>query len=488
MAVLPPRHYLSDCLAILLPNSPFILATQTILTLVPHPQDANPASANSRRLRSAASEALGIETFALVEHMLQTGQSSIECVQALAMLSLWEWGHTSNTTRNRARSGQAIQVAMEMGMHELDKHNRAKVVEGVDWFKDMMRRTWWTTYVAQLTSAIVTGTSPIVGADDPRIQVNYPICSVNDSSWSNWVETVKSCSRCMDLVNVVVTRQNQALSAWGNRPDAANSAELHELRNQMMETDRMVQDMMKEAERTSIIELVPGGEEEVARNQQLAVRFGLAVCHIHIHRHQAFPEVSLFSKQICGLPKAPDFTEMPLLNDVALPQALADGDAPSYSETPQYQATFGYDASQINSYDLTGDQYSNPEYDFIDDMWIPEAYPDNLPMPWFTQPGGAAALYAPVHVLPNHLPTFEASIAPISPSDRRSSIASSTPGKLHKAWGVDVNVVKDSDLNASSSQLFPPGISLARCATAAHTIVRLEVLHRSASMALWDGP
>jgi hypothetical protein len=35
---------------------------------------------------------------------------------------------------------------------------------------------------------------------------------------------------------------------------------------------------------------------------------------------------------------------------------------------------------------------------------------------------------------------------------------------------------------------FPPGISLQRCATAAHSIVRLEVLHRSATMALWKGP
>jgi hypothetical protein len=36
--------------------------------------------------------------------------------------------------------------------------------------------------------------------------------------------------------------------------------------------------------------------------------------------------------------------------------------------------------------------------------------------------------------------------------------------------------------------IFPPGISLARCATAAHTIVRLEVLHRSATIAMWKGP
>jgi hypothetical protein len=83
----------------------------------------------------------------------------------------------------------------------------------------------------------------------------------------------------------------------------------------------------------------------------------------------------------------------------------------------------------------------------------------------------------------------------------------------HKAWGVDikrapVQLVLDRAQHATQAGLdsddagnsddepvvvgpdgpFPPGISLQRCATAAHSVVRLEVLHRSATLAMWKGP
>lgn len=85
--------------------------------------------------------------------------------------------------------------------------------------------------------------------------------------------------------------------------------------------------------------------------------------------------------------------------------------------------------------------------------------------------------------------------------------------KLHKAWGVDVyradvklsvdretEPKESNDGNVSAEDVgddavvvgpdgpFPPGISLQRCATAAHSVVRLEVLHRSATLAMWKGP
>jgi hypothetical protein len=85
---------------------------------------------------------------------------------------------------------------------------------------------------------------------------------------------------------------------------------------------------------------------------------------------------------------------------------------------------------------------------------------------------------------------------------RRPSTMSTASNKPHKAWGVDANDKPQAELpipvvtqqgsrqapNVSDLNVFPPGVSLARCATAAHTVVRLEVLHRSAIIALWDGP
>lgn len=86
-------------------------------------------------------------------------------------------------------------------------------------------------------------------------------------------------------------------------------------------------------------------------------------------------------------------------------------------------------------------------------------------------------------------------------STGRQPVTRVAPTQPHKAWGVDIaSEQQQQQPNASfdgrmeeeddddDGDIFPPGVSLARCATAAHTVVRLEVLHRSASMALWKGP
>jgi hypothetical protein len=514
---MPPRKWFYEVLPTLASESPFLLAAQTILVLVPHPSDPNPKSANSKRLRSAASAQLGQQTIELVERILSQ-QSTIECVQALAMLSLWEWGNAGNLSKNRARAGQAVQVAMEMGLHDMDKYqpegSEGSMIEGEDWRRDMARRTWWSVYSAQLTAAVISGHTPVLGPDDPRIMVHFPACSIQDRAWPNWINTMRHCCRSFALVNSVYYGQTET-TAWGSPPDQATAEAKEEMRRKIIDIDREVMEFMKLAEASSVIELVPGGEEEVVRNQQLSARLGLAVTHIHIHRQQAFPEVSLFSKKICGLPQAPDFSNqppLPMAGGVAISPALANGQV--YNETPVYQAmdagggtTLG--GSHVKSYGVHGSIQIDEPYDFVDEMWQPETYPANLSAPWFTHFGGAASLWQPIEADPVHYPPVSATIVPISPSEgrrdsepnrRRSSIGSmmSIPGALsgqrregpHKAWGVDANAnaVVTPASDPANMQIFPPGISLARCATAAHTIVRLEVLHRSATIAMWNGP
>ncbi|KAK8846726.1 hypothetical protein IAR55_005813 [Kwoniella newhampshirensis] len=540
--VMPPRGYLNMILPTLLPASPFLLATQTILVLVPHPSDPNPKSANSKRLRQGTSNALGAQTLELVESMIANGTANLECIQALVMLSLWEWSNSGSVPRNRQRSSQAIQLAMTMGLNEMDQFGHGttgRSVEGLDWQRDMARRTWWTVYSTQMVSSIISGTEPILSPDDPRVHVDFPICSIDDHTWQNYTETIRSCARIFALVNsVYYTEASSDASSWGAKSPPTTPEAQDIARRNIVETDNKVLELIKEAERTNIIELVPGGEEEVVRNLQLAARFGLAVVHIHIHRNQAFPEVSLFSKRICGLPQAPDFSMSPSL---ATPDAsqhselgvqITNGmngnhydDGNMYSgesstshstgEIYKHESTNGFDVSTINTAgtgngNITGslDMYNNGSYqadwsngqddgqanfDFISEMWQPETYPEDLPAPWFTYPGGAASLYTPVINELNHHP---ASIVTINtPSEGRhnrrlsgsSSLASTS--RPHKAWGVDEKADKVlPPLQDKSLDIFPPGISLARCATAAHMIVRLEVLHRSAVMAMWDGP
>jgi hypothetical protein len=489
MPVMPVRAHLNAILPTLLPESPFLLACQTILLLVPHPLDKCPSSSRSKRIRYTASYAMGERTVALVERMISQNQVNIECCQALIILALWEWGCSGDLTRNRARSGQAVQLAMDMGLHAMDRHTpnstSQRSIEGQDWRDDMARRTWWSIYVNQLTSALVSGNQPLVAADDDRIHVNYPACSLLDNTWMNWINTNRAVSRVFALVNSVYYGL-PGVKTWGISVAAASPTQKLEMQDEMVDLDEEVMRLMKEAEATAVIDLVPGGEEEVVRNQQLSARLGLAVVHIHIHRHQAFPEVSLFSKAICGLPSAPDFSEptIPGLDDVAVPQALANG----HDDNQGYYETSGYDNGSIDA--------------TMSSLWQAETFPKDLPAPWFTQQGGAAALYYPTNASPIHGPPLTASITNAdtpSPHRRASSVsgmsvvASSiggSSGKPHKAWGVgedDKPKGVEEGLNGDVA-IFPPGISLARCATAAHTIVRLEVLHRSAAIALWDGP
>lgn len=472
--VMPPRKYLPEILPTLLPVSPFLLAVQTILVLVPHPNDPEPASADSKRLRSAASHSFAQLATEAVERLVETNQTSLECVQALTILALWEWGSTGSTDKNRGRSTQASQIAMGMGLHDMDKYSDNKsnrALEGIDWRKDMARRTWWQTFVNQLTSAVITGTTPILSADDERVHVHYPVCSEEDEAWPRWIETNRQCTRVFGIVNTVYYSHlmpGDGAAAWGAHVETPDEEKKAKMRKDILGVDALVTDMMRKAEETAIIDLVPGGEEEVVRNLQLSARLGLSVVHIHIHRHQAFPEVSLFSKMICGLPKMPEADSSTVSNDPSPKSGTED----------------------------------HEQYDFIEDMWQPETYPESLPEPWFAHTGGAGALYAPTSESPKFQAPVAASITTYHSPDstqaagpRRPSVVSTSSNKPHKAWGVDEHDKPDAKAepqapaaDPSTLQLFPPGVSLARLATAAHTVVRLEVLHRSAVIAMWDGP
>ncbi|BEJ18251.1 hypothetical protein CspHIS471_0705280 [Cutaneotrichosporon sp. HIS471] len=307
LAVMPPRHYLVDVMPTLLPDSPFLLAAQTVMTLAPHPMDLDPRSPRSKRLRSSASAALGRKTMEAVHRAMALGpEGGIEAIQALTILAVWEWGSTNNASAAMDLFRQAVQIAVSMGIHDMDAGGTGFSLEGIDWRRDMKRRTWWILYVYQLTSGLVSGLQPPLGPDDPSIKVDFPVCSDKDRTWSTWINCIRQCFRVVNMINVLAMDGAQpegGMKGWGSADDAPEiSPEQQELkRQQMVAIDRQIMELMKQTEKMSVVEQVPGGEEDVVRNQQIATRFGLAVIHIHQHRMTAFPEVSLFSKRICGL-------------------------------------------------------------------------------------------------------------------------------------------------------------------------------------------
>jgi hypothetical protein len=205
--------------------------------------------------------------------------------------------------------------------------------------------------------------------------------------------------------------------------------------------------------------------------------------------------------------------------------------SPSYNQSPQMPNANApvapFNAALANNW-----HYNLQNDSIMGDMWQPDNFPSYLPTPWFAQQGGAQNLYNTIDPEqdPQHFPALEgtdnaglqdltqlnvrgsyqsnlpptnapapslpavapagAPQAPIQPPSVSGS-ALSTTSKKHKAWGVDENgdLAPTDDVKAAEAlDTFPPGISLARCATAAHTIVRLEILHRSAALALDGSP
>lgn len=172
--LLPPVKHLPFIASRLSPDSPFLLAIRAILALCPNPVDPAAKSLASRAMRRSQAARLAQEASDRVDEMLSEANendavSSIECVQALTLLGLYEFAQNGNPVRNRMRMNQAVQVAMETGLHQTDKNTfessdptkprvtPAKAIEGEHVLKDMARRTWWVAFAAMLISGLVAG-------------------------------------------------------------------------------------------------------------------------------------------------------------------------------------------------------------------------------------------------------------------------------------------------------------------------------------------
>jgi hypothetical protein len=172
--LLPPARHLPFIAARLQSDSPFLTAIRAILALCPNPADPAAKSLASRAMRRSQAARLAREASDRVEDMLSEANEndrppSIECVQALSLLGLYEFAQNGNPVKNRMRMNQAVQVAMEMGLHQTDKPayespgahrpriGPAKAIEGEDVLKDMSRRTWWVAFAAMLISGLVAG-------------------------------------------------------------------------------------------------------------------------------------------------------------------------------------------------------------------------------------------------------------------------------------------------------------------------------------------
>jgi hypothetical protein len=142
-----------------------------ILALSPPSTDPSPSSLTSKAVRRAASAQLARQTGERIDELLtEAGENddaspSIEVIQALSLLGLYEFGQTANAARNRMRMNQAVQLAMEIGLHQVDERGwdgEATSVEGSDVATEMKRRTWWVVFAGMLISGLISGKVSVI--------------------------------------------------------------------------------------------------------------------------------------------------------------------------------------------------------------------------------------------------------------------------------------------------------------------------------------
>lgn len=143
----------------LIKSSPFLLSILAILSLVPHPSDPNPNSQASKTLRRTASETFARASATLIASTLERAgeeddaEIPLEVIQALGALGKWEFAQRGNMSMMRSRTGEAVRLAMELGLHKSDVGWK-----GESWIRDIRRRTWWLSFSGLCQSSIVSGT------------------------------------------------------------------------------------------------------------------------------------------------------------------------------------------------------------------------------------------------------------------------------------------------------------------------------------------
>ncbi|WVQ76739.1 hypothetical protein IAR50_006413 [Cryptococcus sp. DSM 104548] len=452
--VMPPRKYISHIEAALLPQSPFLLAAQTILALVPHPNDPDPSSPISKQLREGASAAYSQQCLQLIDAMSASGQLHIECVQALIMLGVWEWSSSGSVERSRARHKQAIDISFALGLHETDRQSYGYVApDDLSWEKDRARRTWWGLYNSQIIGSVVTGNIPLLSLDE-EYYVHFPTVDSQIFSWATYNGILRKCAR---IFAVICSLYMPELSPTGVAPENSEA-----LKQKLVESEAELRNGLQQAELTEMVECRSGEEEEALRNLQLSARLALAVILIHVHRHQAFPEVSIFSRQVCGLPSFNDTPAATQEQPAAMPGTWPGGMDHTYISTDQDQTQWGY----------TGGSGYDPEVSHA------HISPYHSP-PWSSgNLGGQATLFMPLE----QTPSFNTSPPPPVGAGGRSVSGTSVGSSM-----LPSPLQQHESPRPPQLDIFPPGTSLVQCATAAQTIVRLEAYHRETMKALWNG-
>ena len=155
------------------PYSPICLALSAIFALIPLSPGEPSRSADAKSMRrnqahefaTSCLSSIDVETEliesmispqdALQKHFVEHGRAqfhprvplSLESILALLVLTVYEYAQRGNMTKMRVRAGQALVMALDMGLCDEE--------EDGEQFAEARRRAWWMTYACVCHGIIV---------------------------------------------------------------------------------------------------------------------------------------------------------------------------------------------------------------------------------------------------------------------------------------------------------------------------------------------
>jgi len=230
--VLPSPQHIDALVSLWKPQSPFLLALQTVLPYLRNEiQPADPFhgqlagglnfddAAKKERMKITTShfEKLANEA---VDQALEnvdgdaTGMVALEVIQALCVHTVFDYGN-GRTVKARMKADQALGLAMAQGFHRLRSsnflHPNSKSAEffGKAQLPDsevfeMKKRCWWTVWTMALWAAYNTGHTSTLRADDPRVTCEMPYCTDSRA----WIANIRSLQTLLTVQDRVISLAN----------------------------------------------------------------------------------------------------------------------------------------------------------------------------------------------------------------------------------------------------------------------------------------
>ena len=277
--ILPPEANAPSYLDFVGSRTPVMLAIQALAVLVP-------SIAVPFADRHGASVYLAARASEAIDDALAQAAPTLDVIQALYLLSVWNWGEGGRPCKSRTLAIQALQLGMEVGLHQVDRRTGTAPID-TTWYKVTCRRTWWASFALHTTLSVVASTEPMIELRDHRLHTAYPSSSSTPDVWKDYVEAAHRCATVTNEIEKVLNTQT------------SSNADLEASLRRLLCLDDDIQHQLAIGPFMDFTSL----NDPVAFNLQFTARLGLSTSIIHLHRHQAFSDVAVYSRDTCGLQK-----------------------------------------------------------------------------------------------------------------------------------------------------------------------------------------